>query len=132
MLRRYMVLAGVPLLAATACDKPDNPPPTPVATEAPAAAQNAAPGALGLTEAQLRGADLVDAANKDLGDVEYVVRDAAGAITGLVIEIDDTEPDRFVQIPLDGLEAVHRGDDWDVRSKLTRDALMALPEVSAS
>lgn len=129
MLRRYTVLALLPLLATAACDRAETPP-APAETRVPMAAQSVAPGALGLTEAQLRDADLVDAADVDLGDVEYVVRGADGVITALVVEIADTEPDRFVEIPLGGLEAVHRGDDWDVRSTLTRDALLALPEVS--
>ena len=130
MLRRYLLLAVLPLFATAACDRADNNP-APAATGAPAAAAPAgAPGALGLTEAQLRDADLLDASAIDLGDVEYVVRGADGAITGLVVEIEDTNPDRFVEIPLTGLQAVQNGNDWDLRSDLTRDALMALPEVA--
>lgn len=128
MLSRSLFLAALPLSAA-ACGAGDNTP-TPPATAAPADSSVAAAGALGLTEAQLRDADLIDAAGMDLGDVEYVVRGSDGAIIGLVVEIEDTHPDRLVQIPLEGLEPVRRGNDVDLRSSATRESLMALPEVS--
>lgn len=129
MLRRYLSLAILPLFAA-ACGSAENAPAQPATTEAAANAPAAAAGALGLTEAQLRDADLVDAAGVELGDVEDLVRGSDGAITGVLIEIEDSDPDRFVQLPLEGLEAVRRGDDWDLRSDTTRESLMALPEVS--
>lgn len=132
MQKRYLGFAVLPLFVA-ACGSSDQTP-TAVAAGAPTAAAvlptaAAATGALGLTEVQLRDADLIDAADLDLGDVEAVARGADGAITGLIVEIEDTTSDRFVQIPLDGLQAVQRGNDWDVRTTATKDALLALPEV---
>lgn len=111
----------------------------PDANAAPAAAAMptaTGPGtAMGLTGAQLEDADLRDATGRDLGDVERVVADGAGNVTALLVEIDDTEPDRYVELALEGLEAVRepddddgRDDDWDLRADLTREALMAMPE----
>ncbi len=108
------------------------PPPAPIdtttATDTPVAADGE--GALGLTVAQLRDADLVDASGADLGDVEDVVRGPDGTIESLLVEISDTDPDRFVHVPLAGLTTVQQGDDWDVRANLTRQDLMDLPEVT--
>lgn len=129
MLRRYLSLAVLPLFAA-ACGSAENAPSQPPATAAATGAPIAPAGALGLTEAQLRDADLIDAKGADLGDVEDLVRGSDGAITGVLVEIEDSDPDRFVQLPLDGLEAIQRGDDWDLRGDITREQLMALPEVS--
>jgi hypothetical protein len=58
--------------------------------------------------------------------VERVVTDATGAATGLLVEIKDTDPDRYVTIPLDGLTVVQDGDDQDLRSNLTRQQLLAI------
>ena len=89
-----------------------------------------AEGALGLTEEQLLDADLVDANGNDLGDVEGLVRGADGTIERLLVEIDDTDPDRYVHVPIAGLEAVRDGDDWDLRTTMTREDLMALDSVT--
>lgn len=127
MLQRSLFIALLPLSVA-ACGSGDNAPAQP-ATPVPVNSAAAADGALGLTEAQLRDADLVDAAGLDLGDVEDVVRGEDGAIIGLLVEIEDTNPDRYVQVPLEGLEPVQRGDDIDLRTTATRENLLALPEV---
>jgi hypothetical protein len=87
--------------------------------------------AFGLTERQLLDADFKDWNGSDLGDVEALERDAGGAVTHLIVEIEDTDPDRYVRVPVDGLERVADGDDWDVRGQYTRDQLMALPEIPA-
>ena len=128
MLRRHLFLATFPLFAA-ACGNAQDAPTQPI-TAATAGASAATTGALGLTEAQLRDADLIDAAGVELGEVEDLVRGSDGAITGVLIEIKDSDPDRFVQLPIQGLEAVKRGDDRDLRSDTSRERLMALPEVS--
>jgi hypothetical protein len=138
MSHRYLFLALLTLPIA-ACDKaPSQPAPAATTAVVPAAAAatpmaanaaNAQNVALGLTEVQLRDADLIDVNGVDLGDVEYVERASDGTITGLVIEVDNTDPDRFVLISLDGLEPVRRGDDVDLRTTITREELMALPEV---
>ncbi len=97
------------------------------ATTAPATVEQQV--ALGLTERQLRDAELRNARGEDIGDVEGVVRGEGGRVTHLLVEVEDTSPDRYVHVPLEGLEVVRDGDDWDIRSRLTREALMAMPEV---
>src|SRR5690606_22800573 len=67
--------------------------------EASAVAAGNAVAALGLTEAQLLEADLVAADGTDLGDVEQVRRDSAGAVEGLLVEVEDSNPDRYVVVP---------------------------------
>ena len=91
-------------------------------------AQTATVVALGLTMEQLDDADIVDASGREIGDVERVVTDASGAVTGLVVEVDDTDPDRHVTLPLEGLTVVQDGNDHDLRVAMTRDQLNALPE----
>ncbi|MEW4447316.1 PRC-barrel domain containing protein [Qipengyuania sp. JC766] len=93
-----------------------------------AAAAGMEEAALGMTEAQLLDADLVAADGTDLGDIELVRREAAGAVTGLVVELDDTDPDRWVEIGLDGLTTRPDGDDMDVQTGMTAAELAALPD----
>ena len=99
------------------------------AAEQSAAASGATPVALGLTEAQLLDAELVGANGVEIGDVAQVVRGAGGAVDRLLVEIEDSNPDRFVHIPIAGLTTVVRGDDTDLSTTLTRADLEALPEV---
>jgi hypothetical protein len=68
-----------------------------------AAAAGDAVAALGLTERQLLDGELVTADGTELGDIEQVRRDAGGAVTSLVVEIEDSSPDRYVDVPLAGL-----------------------------
>ncbi|GMM92624.1 PRC-barrel domain containing protein [Qipengyuania sp. MTN3-11] len=100
--------------------------------EQSAMASGTAEAALGMTEAQLLDADLVDATGNDLGDVELVRRDASGAVTGLVVELDDTDPDRWVEVPMTGLTARPDDgddlDDIDVQTAMTPAELAALPD----
>ena len=93
-----------------------------------AAAAGDAEAALGLTERQLLDAELRAADGTELGDVELVRRDASGAVTGLVVEIEDSDPDRFVVVPLDGLTTRQDGDDWDLQTTMTAAELAALPD----
>ena len=93
-----------------------------------AAAAGDAEAALGLTERQLLDAELRAADGTELGDVELVRRDASGAVTGLVVEIEDSDPDRFVVVPLDGLTTRRDGDDWDLQTTMTTAELAALPD----
>ena len=97
-----------------------------------AAAQVAA---LGLTRAQLEDADLIDARGREIGEVERVVTGADGAVTGLIVEIDqrDPKPDKLVQIPLTGLKAVpERGDagSFNIQTQQTVEQLLASPAAS--
>lgn len=88
--------------------------------------------ALGLTERQLLDADLVAADGTELGDVEQVRRDASGAVTALLVEVEDSEPDRYVERPLDGLTATTGGimNDTDVQTTMTAQDLAAMPDAS--
>lgn len=93
-----------------------------------ASQQQPSPGALGLTERELLDADLINASGEDLGDIEAVRRDESGAITSLVIELDDTDPDRWVEIPIEGLSTQRTGDDIDIVASMTRDELASYPD----
>jgi hypothetical protein len=136
------LLIALPLVLAACSDDPPQPPagtevtangaisaPAPVLT--PKALPSAAgPGtAFGLSTKQIEDADLVDAGGKDLGDVHRVETDASGDIDAVIVEIDDTDPDRFVRLPLARLTAVADGDDWDLRALTSRAELIALPQV---
>jgi hypothetical protein len=85
--------------------------------------------ALGLTERQLLDADLVAEDGTELGDVEQVRRDTAGTVTGFLVEIEDSNPDRFVVVPLDGL-AVRKGalNDADLQTSMTAQDLAGMPD----
>lgn len=93
-----------------------------------AAAAGMEEAALGLTEAQLLDAELVTADGTDLGDVERVSRDASGAVTELLIEIEDSDPDRYVVVPIEGLTVRNAGDDADLQTSMTMQDLAALPD----
>ena len=137
------LLAVVPLALVAACS--DKPPEAPAGTEvtangaisAPAptvAASNlpkaSGPGtAFGLTTRQIEDADLVDVAGRDLGDIHRVETDASGNIDAVIVEIADTDPDRFVRLPLPRITAVADGDDWNLRAATSRAELIALPQV---
>lgn len=132
-LARYAVLP-LAVAALAACDSPAEEEADRVEdqleqqAEANAVAAGNAVAALGLTEAQLLEADLVAADGTDLGDVEQVRRNASGAVDGLVVEIDDSNPDRYVVVPIDGLTRRESGDDIDVSTTMTAAELAALPD----
>ncbi|MCL6250149.1 PRC-barrel domain containing protein [Altererythrobacter sp. KTW20L] len=88
--------------------------------------------ALGLTEMQLLDADLVSADGTDLGDIEQVRRDGSGAVTGLLVELEDTDPDRYVVVPLAGLITRVDGDDTDLQTAMSAADLAALPDAQLS
>ncbi len=75
--------------------------------------------AFGMTERQLLDADLVTADGNDLGDVEQIVRAADGSVEGVVVEIDDSSPDRYVLVPVAGLTVRTSGDDRDLQTTMT-------------
>lgn len=97
------------------------------AAEAAAAAAGPTPAALGLTEAQLLDADLLSTAGAELGDVVTLLRAADGSVDRLLIEIEDSNPDRFVEVPVQGLVVLTRGDDTDLVTTRTAADLAALP-----
>ncbi|MEN3973063.1 PRC-barrel domain containing protein [Sphingomicrobium sp. XHP0235] len=86
------------------------------------------PVALGLTERQLLDADLLASDGTELGDIESVTKDADGNATELLIEVEDSDPDRYVTIPIEGLELARRGNDTDLSSSMTMDDIAALPD----
>lgn len=96
--------------------------------EASAVAAGPTEAALGLSEAQLLDADLRGPNDVDLGDVEAVLRNSEGAVDRLVVEIEDSNPDRFVEVPVAGLVPVVRGNDTDLSTTMTREQLAALPD----
>jgi hypothetical protein len=99
-------------------------------SESSAAAAGNAEAALGLSEAQLLDADLIDATGADLGDVEAVLRNAGGQVDRLLVEVDGPEPDRYVEIPVEGLTTRAEGNDTDLVSTMTAADLEALPAAS--
>ncbi len=134
MKRPFLTIAPVLALALAACESQVEQEADAVEdaverqADASAAAAGSAIAALGLTEAQLLDADLVGSDGTDFGDVEQVRRDAAGTVEALLVELDDTDPDRYVLVPLAGLTTRPDGDDIDVQTAMTRADLDALPD----
>ena len=123
---------GLPLSLLSACaDDPQEVAQDQMETTAEQAAVAAGPqvAALGLTELQLLDADVYGVAGAELGEVQQIVRNPAGEVTALLVEIEDSTPDRFVEVPLTGMTVMQRGDDADISTTMTRDQLMAMPEV---
>lgn len=83
--------------------------------------------ALGLTEAQLLNADLYGASKVELGDVARVLRNSQGEVDRLVVEIEDSNPDKYVEVPISGLTTIKRGGDIDLSSEMTLEQFSALP-----
>ena len=92
--------------------------------------EQAEPLALCLTMSQLMDADVVAADGTELGEVERVVTNSGDQVMGLIVEIEDSDPDRFVEISLEGLTSVRTGDDWALQGNLTRDQLAGLPSAT--
>jgi hypothetical protein len=84
--------------------------------------------ALGLTETELLDADLVTADGTDLGDVEQVRRATDGTVEGVLVSIEDSDPERIVLVTLDGLTSRPEGDDTDLQTTMTAEELAALPD----
>lgn len=99
------------------------------AAETSATVAGPVPAALGLSEAQLLDADLVGADGKELGDVAQVVRGPDDKVDRLLIEIEDSNPDRYVHVPILGLKTVVKGNDTDLVTTMTKAEVAALPEV---
>ena len=94
------------------------------------AAAGTAPAALGLTETQLLEADLVAADGTELGDVEQVRRSASGTVESLLVEIENSDPDRYVLVPLKGLRTRVDGDYTDLETTMTAANLTAMPDAT--
>lgn len=93
-----------------------------------AATSGATPAALGLTETQLLEADLKGTDGTDLGDVEQVRRNASGIVDGLLVELEDSNPSRYVLVPIEGLSPRVDGDDTDLQTTKTKAELAAMPD----
>ncbi len=88
---------------------------------------------LGLTHHQLEDADLVDAAGRDIGDVEHVVMGPGGKAEALIISVDRPDPqrDKLVRIGLAGLKArPEKGDpgDYVIVTPISAARLLAMPD----
>lgn len=126
----YRLAIAVPaLLLTVACNQNDADDRLEQAAEQSAAAAGDAVAALGLTERQLLDADLYDTAGIELGDVEQVARNTAGQVDRLLIEIEDSNPDRYVYVPVEGLTVMRRGNDIDLSTTMTAQQLAAMPAV---
>ena len=99
------------------------------AAETSATVSGPIPAALGLSEAQLLDADLVGADGKELGDAVQVLRGPDNKVDRLLVEVEDSNPDRYVHVPILGLKPVVRGNDTDVETSMTAAQLAALPDV---
>jgi len=87
------------------------------------------PAAFGLSEAALLNADIVGADGKEIGDIAKVLRAADGKVDRLLVEVEGSNPDRYVELPILGLRTIASGNDTDLATTLTRADLMAMPEV---
>lgn len=96
--------------------------------EQSAVAAGDVPAALGMTEWQLLDAEIIDASGAEIGDVERVLRDANGQVDRLLVEIEDSNPDRYVVVPIEGMTTVVRGDDTDLKATMTRAQVEAMPD----
>jgi len=96
--------------------------------ETSANAAGSTPAALGMSETQLLEADLVAADGTDLGDVEQVRRNASGTVDGFLVEVENSDPDRYVLVPLEGLSARTDGADRDLQTNMTAADLAAMPD----
>lgn len=95
------------------------------------ARNEAMPAKGAFTVGQVEDADVIDSANAKAGEVEHVLLDAAGKPTAVVIEIDRMGPDKRVVVALADVTVSPEprdADDHIVRTKLTKAALLALPD----
>jgi hypothetical protein len=126
------------LLAGCNNDAGTAPAATDAATDtAPAATDAAATppagwdrAALGLREAQLLDADLLGIDGVELGEVQSLLTGPDGRVDRLLVEVADSDPDRYVEVPVAGLTVLTRGSDIDVVSTMTVAQLAALPDAS--
>lgn len=129
-MRTPFILAGATLLLAACGDKNEAAEEKlERAAETNATVAGPMPAALGLSEAQLLDAEIVGADGQELGDVAQVLRDASNKVDRLLVEIEDSNPDRYVHVPITGLKTIVRGDDTDLQTTMTKADLAGLPEV---
>jgi len=131
--------AAVGLLAVAACSENTTDDvvqaPAPGAAPAPVSetraetAQTTAALAFGMTRAELEDADLLSEQNTDLGDVDALVLDPAGAVTHVVVELEGPG-DRKVAVPLAQVRSMaeDNGAHKNLVTSLTSAQLAAMPE----
>lgn len=125
MMRTLFAAASAAALLAACSPAPSAENPDEATSDA--ASAPAGPTALGLTEAQLEGADIITPRGVDLGEVQRVDVDSSGVITGLIVEPKGEGGPRWVRIPLDGLTPVKEGADYDLEANMTLEQLKAMP-----
>jgi len=130
-----ILLAGCnndPGTQATTAEEAGQTADAPPAAETTAVAARASPVALGLSEGQLLGAGLIGIDGVELGEVTSLLRTPEGRVDRLLVEIEDSDPDRFVEVPVQGLAILTRGRNIDLVSALTAEQLAGLPEGTPS
>lgn len=135
MTRLLVPALSLALLGLAACgdnetaavEATPNAAPTEVSETRADTAASAAALALGLSRAQLEDADLVGPApdHTDFGDVEILVLDASGQVTGLVIDLEGMDKD--VVVPIADVTSLRRGAEIDLTTAMTQAQLQALP-----
>lgn len=122
-------------LAVAACSSPEpdaveatpETPPVAVSETRAETAGAAAALALGLTRQQLEDADLLSPEPQltTLGEVDSLVLDAGGQVTGLVIDLAGLDKD--VVVPIAQVTSLRRGDDVDLTTTIPQADLQAMP-----
>ena len=139
MNRLIIAALSLSLLGVAACSDGDSDAVevTPGAAPAEVSDNRAAPAAtttalaLGMTRDELEDADLVSPGPDFtlLGDVESLVLNASGQVTGLVIDLAGLDMD--VVVPIGDVSSVRRQDDVDVTTSMTQTQLQSLPPFTA-
>ncbi len=135
MTRLMLAVSAFALMGLAACNDTDDdvvqapaPGVAPVAVSETRAetAQTTAALAFGMTRDELEDADVLSPANTDLGDVEALVLNAAGAVESIVVELEGPG-DREVVVPIAQFSSITQGDDKDLTTTLSATELAALP-----
>ncbi|WP_396593730.1 hypothetical protein [Brevundimonas sp. R86498] len=135
MTRLFLIPAlSLGLIGAACSDAPDaveatspGAAPAEVSDNRAMTAATSAALALGMTREQLEDADLLSPAPgfADLGDVETLVLDGTGQVTGLVIDLEGSDVD--VVLPIEQVTSVRRENDVDLVTPLGQAQLQAMP-----
>lgn len=131
-MKTMLAAACAAALVAGCNDQPATPAATDAATDTAAATRSPIPtdwnrAALGLREEQLLNADLLGIDGGEFGSINGLVTDTDGRVVRLLVEVEDSEPERFVHVPVEGLTVLTRGSDIDIVSTMTLAQLAALP-----
>jgi hypothetical protein len=132
-MKTRLAASAAVLLALGACSDRDDdvvqPSGQPVTESAAEAAQTEAAVAFGMTRRQLEDADLISTDGADLGDVETLILDAAGAPVQVVIDLEGVD-DKDVVLALSDVRAAPataNGRVEDLTVDMTAAQLAALP-----